>query len=78
MIPFQHVHQQDLEPVLELAPFAAAHGIELLGEVVEVELIQAAGAHQRRLLLGPGKEVLVVEARANERLGHRGLSQGYR
>ena len=25
VVPLQHVHEQDLEPVLELAPFAAAH-----------------------------------------------------
>jgi hypothetical protein len=29
------VHEQHLEPVLELASFAAAHGVELLGQIVE-------------------------------------------
>ena len=58
----EQVLAQPLQPRYDFAPVAAAHALDLLGEIVPVQLIDAAVAlpQQRRLLVGPGGEVVDI------------------
>jgi hypothetical protein len=60
MAPFQQVHQQDYESALELAPVAAPHAFDLLGNIGGIDRGELTGAQKAALLYGPAVKVLFV------------------
>jgi hypothetical protein len=57
------MHQDHAQAVLHLALLAAAHALELLGDVQPVDRVRAVRAQGARLLPGPGVEVLLIDSR---------------
>jgi hypothetical protein len=71
--PLQQVNEEHLEPALELAAVALPHLLDLLRQVSDVQLGQPSRAQQRRGLLGPCDEVVVVARRGRR---HRVVGLG--
>jgi hypothetical protein len=61
------MHHQDHEPILVLAPVAALHAFDLLGDVGRVYRSEVARAQEATLLDSPSVEVFLV---ANQIAGH--------
>jgi hypothetical protein len=53
VIPLQHVHQERAERAFELVELLAPQRLDLLGEILAVERLPAAGAHVAGLLHEP-------------------------
>jgi hypothetical protein len=45
-LPFQKMLQQDSKPVPKLPALALAHVLDLLGDMLDIRLIEAAGPQQ--------------------------------
>src|SRR5438477_5518171 len=60
------MRDQDLEAAVELAPFAAPHVFELLGDIRQIERGDPPGPQMGDLLLDPGDEVLLVGTLSRE------------
>ena len=54
------VHEYYLQPTIEFPNVPPAHVLDLLGRVLEVDLVEATRSEERRRALGPGEEVGVV------------------
>jgi hypothetical protein len=69
------VNEDHADEALGGAPLRVAHVLDLLGDVLQVELVgqvapaRREAAQARRLLLGPGADVLIVERRDVHRRG---------
>src|SRR5213594_858370 len=68
-LPFEKVHEYDLPPTSELPHVPPAHVLDLLGRVLDVDLVEATRSEERRRTLGPDEEVGVVRCGAVGRCG---------
>lgn len=59
--PFQEVENENLQAARQLALLGLAHALDFLRNVLDVGLRELALAQERRLLIGPGVEIVVVE-----------------
>ena len=63
------MHEDDLHPTIELPQVPPAHVLDLLGRVLDVDLVEATRSEERRRTLGPGEEVGVGRCGAVSRCG---------
>jgi hypothetical protein len=59
--PLEQMSQQLRHAMGQLMPVADVHILDLHGDIVDVQLRPPTRAQQRRLLLGPGDNILVVK-----------------
>jgi hypothetical protein len=60
------MQQQDPKATGEFALFASAHAFDFLGDVGEVRSRHLSAAQQRRLLIGPGIEITIIQVAHTE------------
>src|SRR5215212_751563 len=60
MIAFQHMEKNQPVEAHQLVELASSQGLDLLGDVLPVELVEPAGAQQGALLARPGVEIVLV------------------
>src|SRR5208282_1173489 len=60
MAPFQKAHQQEHKPTFELAPIAAPHALDLLGNIGGIDRGEFTRAQKAALFHRPAVKVLVI------------------
>ncbi len=74
--PFEEMRQQHGHAIGQLALFAFAHVLDLVGHMFNVEFVKPAGAQEAGLLLRPDQHVLVVARRCRPHAGRSRLARG--
>ena len=67
-LPLEQVQQQDGQAIHQFALLAAAHGLDLFRDILDIGLASRPARNSAACCVGPGVEVLIVETVRHRRL----------